>query len=69
MDKNIPTKLTLEHCGNKMTWEGSWDAGIDDIMDGFIGCLRGIGFGDWIIESVKNWCTERLPEKPEDMIN
>ena len=69
MDKNIPTKLTLEHCGNKMTWEGSWDAGIDDIMDGFIGCLRGIGFGDWIIESVRNWCNESLPDTLGDTMN
>ena len=62
MDKNTPTKLTLEHAGNKMTWEGSWDAGLEDIMPGFEGCLIGIGFGDWIIDFIRNWCNERLPD-------
>jgi hypothetical protein len=62
MDKNTPTKLTLEHAGYKMTWEGSWDAGLEDIMHGFVGCLRGIGFGDWIIDFIRNWCNEKLPD-------
>ena len=62
MNKNTPTKLTLEHAGNKMTWEGSWDAGLEDIMPGFVGCLRGIGFGDWIIDFIRNWCNEELPD-------
>lgn len=69
MNENTPIKLTLEHAGNKMTWEGNWDAELSEIMYGYIGCLRGIGFGDWIVESVRNWCKEVLPETQEDSTN
>ncbi len=58
-----PTKLTLEHAGVKMTWEGNWDAGVDDIMSGFVGCLRGVTFGDWVVQAIKEWCEEHLPDE------
>lgn len=66
MRKYENTKLTVEHIDNKMTWEGNWDADLDAIMEGFVGCLRGIGFGDWVIESIKDWCMEQLPEELEE---
>lgn len=58
-----PTKLTLEHGSGKMSWEGPWDASLNDIMEGFIGCLRGITFGDWVVKSIKEWCEANLPEE------
>lgn len=65
-NENKPTRLTLEQNGHKMTWEGNWDANLDDIMAGFVGCLRGITFGEWVIESIKEWCEEHLPEPEEE---
>lgn len=56
MEENTPTKLTLEMNGVTMSWEGPWDAGIDDIMEGFVGCLRGLTFGEWVISRIKEWC-------------
>ena len=46
-----------------MTWEGNWDAGVDDIMSGFVGCLRGVTFGDWVVQAIKEWCEEHLPDE------
>lgn len=66
MEGNKKTILTLEQNGVKMTWEGSWDADLDQIMYGFIGCLRGITFGDWVISHIKDWCEEQLPEGWEE---
>ena len=57
------TRLTLEHAGTKMTWEGSWDAGLEDIMEGFVGCLRGVTFGEWVVKAIKGWCEEHLPDE------
>lgn len=65
-DENRPTKLTLEQHHSKMSWEGTWDSDLDDIMEGFVGCLRGIGFGDWIIGSIKEWCEDHLPDKENE---
>lgn len=57
------TKLTLSQGDITMTWEGPWDSGINEIMEGFIGCLRGITFGDWVISLIADWCDEQLIDK------
>ena len=62
MEEKEITKLVLEQNGNRMTWEGSWDAGLGDIMAGFVGCLRGLTFGEWVVEAIKEWCEEHLPD-------
>lgn len=69
-NENPPTKLTLSHEGVTMSAELPWDANLDDIMDAFVGCLRGITFGDWVVKSIKEWCEDQLPEEddsPEDV--
>lgn len=45
-----------------MTWEGPWDADLSDIMSGLVGCLRGVTFGDWVVEGIRDWVEEQLPE-------
>ena len=63
---NPPTKLTLSHAGITMSAELPWDAGLDDIMEAFVGCLRGISFGEWVVEGIKEWCEANLPDEKED---
>ena len=67
-DRENKTVLTLTQYGNEMRWTGSEDAGLDDIMAGFLGCLRGITFGDWCIRYIRDWCNEQLgdEEKKEE---
>jgi len=60
--ENEKTKLTLKHGGVTMTWEGPWDADLSDIMSGLVGCLRGVTFGDWVVEGIRDWAEEQLPE-------
>ena len=62
MEENEKTKLTLTHAGVTMTWEGPWDAGLEDILDGLVGCLRGVTFGEWIGEGMKDWLEDRYYE-------
>lgn len=62
MEENAKTKLTLTHSGVTMTWEGPWDADLNDILDGLVGCLRGVTFGEWIGEGIKNWLEDRYDE-------
>jgi len=62
MERNEPTKLTLKHY-NEMSWEGPWDANLGDLMTAFVGCLRGVGFGEWVVRSIRDWCNEQLPEE------
>lgn len=64
--ENEPTRLSLSHGNKTMSAELPWDASLDDIMEAFIGCLRGITFGEWVVESIKEWCEEHLPEKTEE---
>lgn len=67
MEKNDKTVLTLEQNGVKMTWEGSWDADLDEILNGFVSCLRGITFGDWVVKAIRDWAEEQAPrEEGED---
>lgn len=63
MKENSPTKLTLSHGGVTMNAELPWDANLNDIMDVFVGCLRGVTFGDWVVKGIKDWCEEHLPEE------
>lgn len=62
---NPPTKLTLSHSGVTMSAELPWDSNLDDIMTAFVGCLKGVSFGDWVVKSIKDWCEEHLPEEDE----
>lgn len=61
MKENSPTKLTLTHADVTMSAELPWDANLDDIMTVFVGCLKGVSFGDWVVKSIKDWCEENLP--------
>lgn len=63
--ENKPTKLTLEHY-DTMTWEGGWDAGIEDIMNGLVGCLAGCGFYlPHIYAGIRDWLDEHDPVEVE----
>lgn len=65
MEENKPTTLTLQHY-NTVSWTGPWDADLDTLMEGFVGCLIGCGFGpEWVIRHMKEWCEEHLPEDKE----
>lgn len=66
MEGNEKTKLTISQNGTTMTWEGPWDASLDDIMEGLIGCLRGLTFGEWCIKSIRDWCNEYVEEEDEE---
>lgn len=67
------TKLTLSQGGTTMTWEGDSAAGLTEILDGFIGCLRGLTFGEWVVGRTAEYCAElaaeaggwKKPEPPE----
>lgn len=61
MKENSPTKLTLSHADVTMSAELPWDANLDDIMTAFVGCLKGVSFGDWVVGSIKDWCEANLP--------
>ena len=63
---NPPTRLTLSHGGVTMNAELPWDANLDDLMTAFVGCLRGVSFGDWVTRSIKEWCEEHLPDEEEN---
>lgn len=56
------TKLSLTHGGYTMTWEGEPGADLTQILDGFIGCLRGVTFGEWVVSAIKEYCDDYLME-------
>lgn len=66
MQENQPTKITISQNNTTMSAELPWDACLDDIMDAFVGCLRGISFGEWVIGGIKEWAEDRMPESDED---
>ena len=49
-----------------MEAELPWDSSLDEIMTAFVGCLRGISFGDWVVKGIRDWCNDRLPKEDED---
>lgn len=61
MEEENKTVLSLEHGGVTVKVELPWDADLDQIMYAFVGCLRGVSFGDWVVEHIKDWCEEQLP--------
>lgn len=61
-----PLKLSLSQGDLKMEAELPWDPSLDDIMTAFVGCLRGISFGDWVVKSIRNWCNDQLLDEDED---
>lgn len=61
-----PIKLSLSQGDLKMEAELPWDSSLDEIMPAFIGCLRGISFGDWVVKGIRDWCNEHLPNEDED---
>ena len=63
---NPPTKLTLSHGSVTMSAELPWDVDLDDLMTAFVGCLRGVSFGDWVTKAIKDWCEEHLPDEEKD---
>ena len=66
MQNEDKTVLTLSQYGKEMRWTGPEDSGLDDIMEGFLGCLRGITFGEWCIRYIRDWCDEHLGEEKEE---
>ena len=65
-NNDAPLKLSLSQRDLKMEAELPWDSGLDDIMTAFVGCLRGISFGDWVVKSIRDWCNDQLPNEDED---
>ena len=61
-----PIKLSLSQGDLKMEAELPWDSSLDEIMTAFVGCLRGISFGDWVVKGIRDWCNEHLPNEDED---
>ena len=61
-----PIKLSLSQGDLKMEAELLWDSSLDEIMTAFVGCLRGISFGDWVVKGIRDWCNDRLPKEDED---
>ena len=61
-----PLKLSLSQGDLKMEAELPWDSSLDEIMTAFVGCLRGISFGDWVVKGIRDWCNDRLPKEDED---
>ena len=61
-----PIKLSLSQGDLKMEAELPWDSSLDEIMTAFVGCLRGISFGDWVVKGIRDWCNDRLPKEDED---
>ena len=61
-----PLKLSLSQGDLKMEAELPWDSSLDEIMTAFVGCLRGISFGDWVVKGIRDWCNEHLPNEDED---
>ena len=65
-DNDAPLKLSLSQGDLKMEAELPWDSNLDDIMTAFVGCLRGMTFGDWVVKSIRDWCNDQLPNEDED---
>ena len=61
-----PIKLSLSQGDLKMEAELPWDSSLDDIMTAFVGCLRGMTFGDWVVKSIRDWCNDQLLDEDED---
>lgn len=49
-----------------MEAELPWDSSLEDIMTAFVGCLRGISFGDWVVKGIRDWCNDQLLDEDED---
>ena len=61
-----PLKLSLSQGDLKMEAELPWDSSLDEIMTAFVGCLRGMTFGDWVVKGIRNWCNDQLQDEDED---
>lgn len=65
-DNDAPLKLSLSQGDRKMEAELPWDSSLEDIMTAFVGCLRGMTFGDWVVKSIRDWCNDQLLDEDED---
>lgn len=65
-DNDAPLKLSLSQGDRKMEAELPGDSSLDDIMTAFVGCLRGISFGDWVVKGIRDWCNDQLLDEDED---
>lgn len=65
-DNDAPLKLSLSQGDLKMEAELPWDSSLDEIMTAFVGCLRGMTFGDWVVKSIRDWCNDQLLDEDED---
>lgn len=63
MGQNI--KISIKQYDREMSAEIPEDSGLKDIMECFVGILRGLTFGDWVIKSIRDWCNDQLPEEEE----
>lgn len=61
--ENEKTILTLTMNGIKMSWEGNWDANMDDLLSAFYGLCVGHTFlPESVIGVMKDFALERMPE-------
>lgn len=65
-DYDYPLKLSLSQGDLKMEAELPWNSSLDEIMSAFVGCLRGMTFGDWVVKGIRNWCNDQLQDEDED---
>ena len=65
-DNDAPLKLSLSQGDLKMEAELPWDSSIYEIMPAFVGCLRGMTFGDWVVKGSRDWCNDHLQDEDED---
>lgn len=65
-DNDAPIKLSFSQGGMKMEAELPGDSNLDDIMSAFVGCLRGMTFGDWVVKSIRDWCNDQLLDEDEN---
>ena len=65
MGQNL--KISIKQYDREMSAEIPEDSGLSDIMECFVGILRGLTFGDWVIKSIRDWCDGQLPEEDEEV--
>jgi len=71
MEEKRITKITIENYDKKVSWEVPYnDTNLEDMFDAFIGLLTTITYNyDGIIEFMKEYAEERLPNEYEDNEN
>ena len=67
MYNNEPTKLTLEHDGNKFIAELPWDADMDDLTNAFYALCIGATFNpSTVLDGMGEWLAERTSVRTDN---